>query len=292
MVDACGDTCHVPRSSWWGPVTSRKHPGNTVPPAWPGAARGDVGVPGRGDRRSPCGRADRHARAAGRDRPARSRHPHPPGGRGRRAGRRRRIPDRAAARGDRAQHRHRRAGRRRGRRGPRPGGGPGGRPASSSPAAPRPTGRPSPPVCPHWSSLSGVSGEILAELGRSGIAGVRVAVQLDGARTQPWRPRWPTSAPTSSPSRCTGGRCPGTRAGAAPRAGRGRAAGRRGDLHGPAADREPVRDRRNRGAAGRAAGGVPAGWWRPASVRCAPAPRSRPASGPRWCRCAPGWGRW
>jgi uroporphyrinogen-III synthase len=37
----------------------------------------------------------------------------------------------------------------------------------------------------HWSSPSGVSGEILAELGRSGIAGVRVAVQLDGARTQP-----------------------------------------------------------------------------------------------------------
>jgi uroporphyrinogen-III synthase len=37
----------------------------------------------------------------------------------------------------------------------------------------------------HWSSPSGVSGEILAELGRSGIAGVRVAVQLDGARHQP-----------------------------------------------------------------------------------------------------------
>ena len=37
----------------------------------------------------------------------------------------------------------------------------------------------------HWSSPSGISGEILTELGRSGIAGVRVAVQLDGARTQP-----------------------------------------------------------------------------------------------------------
>jgi uroporphyrinogen-III synthase len=37
----------------------------------------------------------------------------------------------------------------------------------------------------HWSSPSGVSGEILAELGRSGVAGVRVAVQLDGARHQP-----------------------------------------------------------------------------------------------------------
>jgi uroporphyrinogen-III synthase len=37
----------------------------------------------------------------------------------------------------------------------------------------------------HWSAPSGVSSEILTELGRSGMAGVRVAVQLDGARTQP-----------------------------------------------------------------------------------------------------------
>ncbi|HZM30521.1 MAG TPA: molybdopterin dinucleotide binding domain-containing protein [Acidimicrobiales bacterium] len=40
-------------------------------------------------------------------------------------------------------------------------------------------------IAVHWSSPSGVSDEILAELGRSGIAGVRVAVQLDGARHQP-----------------------------------------------------------------------------------------------------------
>jgi uroporphyrinogen-III synthase len=36
-----------------------------------------------------------------------------------------------------------------------------------------------------WSTASGVSSEILAELGRSGIAGVRVALQLDGARARP-----------------------------------------------------------------------------------------------------------
>ncbi|HEX6568523.1 MAG TPA: uroporphyrinogen-III synthase [Acidimicrobiales bacterium] len=36
-----------------------------------------------------------------------------------------------------------------------------------------------------WSTPSGVSSEILAELGRGGIAGVRVALQLDGATSQP-----------------------------------------------------------------------------------------------------------
>lgn len=36
-----------------------------------------------------------------------------------------------------------------------------------------------------WGTPSGVSSEILAELRRSGIAGVRVALQLDGARSQP-----------------------------------------------------------------------------------------------------------
>ncbi len=36
-----------------------------------------------------------------------------------------------------------------------------------------------------WSTPSGVSSEILTELGRSGIAGVRIALQLDGARSQP-----------------------------------------------------------------------------------------------------------
>jgi len=36
-----------------------------------------------------------------------------------------------------------------------------------------------------WTTASGVSHEILAELGRTGIAGSRIAVQLDGARTQP-----------------------------------------------------------------------------------------------------------
>jgi uroporphyrinogen-III synthase len=36
-----------------------------------------------------------------------------------------------------------------------------------------------------WSTPSGVSSEILAELGRTGIAGVRIALQLDGARSQP-----------------------------------------------------------------------------------------------------------
>jgi uroporphyrinogen-III synthase len=36
-----------------------------------------------------------------------------------------------------------------------------------------------------WGSPSGVSSEILDELARSGIAGVRVALQLDGARSQP-----------------------------------------------------------------------------------------------------------
>ncbi|HET6949327.1 MAG TPA: uroporphyrinogen-III synthase [Acidimicrobiales bacterium] len=37
----------------------------------------------------------------------------------------------------------------------------------------------------HWSTPSGVSAEIVDELARTGVAGVRVAVQLDGARTQP-----------------------------------------------------------------------------------------------------------
>lgn len=36
-----------------------------------------------------------------------------------------------------------------------------------------------------WSTASGVSGEILDELGRDGLAGARVALQLDGARIQP-----------------------------------------------------------------------------------------------------------
>lgn len=36
-----------------------------------------------------------------------------------------------------------------------------------------------------WSTSTGVSTEILEELGRTGIAGVRVALQLDGARSQP-----------------------------------------------------------------------------------------------------------
>ena len=36
-----------------------------------------------------------------------------------------------------------------------------------------------------WSTPSGVSSEILTELGRNGIAGVRIALQLDGARSQP-----------------------------------------------------------------------------------------------------------
>lgn len=36
-----------------------------------------------------------------------------------------------------------------------------------------------------WNTPSGVSSEILAELGRDGVAGVRVALQLDGARSQP-----------------------------------------------------------------------------------------------------------
>jgi len=36
-----------------------------------------------------------------------------------------------------------------------------------------------------WSTPSGLSTEILAELARTGIAGVRIAVQLDGARSQP-----------------------------------------------------------------------------------------------------------
>jgi uroporphyrinogen-III synthase len=37
----------------------------------------------------------------------------------------------------------------------------------------------------HWNTPSGVSSEILTELGRTGIAGVRIALQLDGARAQP-----------------------------------------------------------------------------------------------------------
>lgn len=36
-----------------------------------------------------------------------------------------------------------------------------------------------------WSTPSGVSSEILTELGRTGISGVRIALQLDGASSQP-----------------------------------------------------------------------------------------------------------
>ena len=281
MVDACVTHGTPAKAAGGRPVTAGNMRATRRRQHGPRGAGGDVGVPGRGDRRPARRRADRHARAAGATvlhGPAIRTHPvavdgalaaalddliaRPPdvtvlstgiGVRG--------VVEAAEVPGPgRGAWSTRSAGSRVYARGPKAHG------AAVTVGLPvhveLAVGRVERDPRPSWAAPAS--------------PGSGSAVQLDGARTQPLAdaltgPRRRRRADPRLPLVAARRHRPA----AAARPGGRRPPGRRRDLHGPAADREPVRDRRNRRRCSTGcAAGFARGSWSRASARCAPRPRS------------------